>query len=325
MDAALNGHVDVVRFLLDAGADANAKSMKSGHHRPLHRVVEHRKSMPKTARQVEIVKLLLEGGADVSARATAINVTPIALAAMGPEPQFLPLLLAYLDRWDLFTAAVMGEPRQVATILQRDPARANAADVNGMTALHYVAASRLGRIDPARAAGLARVAELLIAAGADVNAKVGDDPLPVIYFAAGNPPVLRQLLANGASPADAMQPTLRNADYETAKHLLDAGADVKSPRASAWVAEFVHRGLYMQARWLIERGADANGCTASDGRSALHWAAQRGASVEFAQFLLDHGADVYQRDARGATPLDLAKAKAKARPRLVDLLGERRV
>jgi hypothetical protein len=168
-EAAASGHAAIVRCLLDGGADANAISPDEHRCRPLHRVIQHDDNCD-TPDHLEVVKVLLEhGGADACARATLLNVSAIALAAITGRRQFFPLLLPYLERWDIFTAAVLGEARHVATILQRNPDQAKAIDPhNGMTALDYATASRLGQADAQTRANLQRIAQLLIDAGAPI-------------------------------------------------------------------------------------------------------------------------------------------------------------
>jgi ankyrin repeat protein len=52
-------------------------------------------------------------------------------------------------------------------------------------------------------------------------------------------------------------------------------------------------------------------CRSQDGGSPLHEAAGNG-FVEFAQLLIDNGADVNQRDDNGKTPLTIALQYKKA-------------
>jgi hypothetical protein len=171
-EAAANGHAAVVRCLLDGGADANAISQDEHRCRLLHRVIQHSDDALTTPDQLDVVKVLLEhGGADAGARGTLLNVSAIAFAAMTGRRQFLPLLLPYLERWDIFTAAVLGEARHVATILQRNPEQAKAIDQpNGMTALDYATASRLGAGNTEVSEDLQRIAQLLIESGATPGA-----------------------------------------------------------------------------------------------------------------------------------------------------------
>jgi ankyrin repeat protein len=313
-DAAYHGHKDVVARLLHGGADANALLPSPQHYRPLHRVVEFHKTAPKLPEHEEIVQLLLENGADVYRRATALQLTPLALAAIGGQTQFIPLLLPYLEGWDLFTAAVLGEVRQVTTFISRDPRCVLAADVNGMTALHYAAASRIGGQSEKAVANLRRVAELLIEHGADLNGYVEHGPhgpATPTAFAAGNPAVLQLLLLQGTDPTDALAPALWDGDVAIADAMVRAGADLQSMRAANWVAQFTQRGYYPQAQWLIERGADPTGRT--DGRTALHWAIQRGASIDFVRFLLDHHSDTKATTPDGLNALELAESCKKAK------------
>lgn len=313
-DAAYHGHVDVVARLLQGGANADALLPSAQHYRPLHRVIEFHKSAPKQSAHEEIVQLLLQNGADVYHRATALQLTPIALAAIGGQNQFIPLLLPYLESWDVFTAAVLGEVRQVKTFLERDPRCVLKADKNGMTALHYVAASRIGVDDEMISMNLRRVAELLIEHGADLNGIVEHGPhgpMSPTAFAAGNPPVLQLLLLQGTDPTDALAPALWDGNDGIADAMANAGADLQSMRAANWVAQFTQWGYYPQAQWLIERGTDVTGRT--DGRTALHWAIQRGASIDFVRFLLDHHSDTQITTPDGLSALELAQKCKKAK------------
>ena len=72
--AAQRGHLDVVRTLLEAGADANKAS--DGGHSPLYFAAQNGR--------VDVLSILLQGGADAN-RPTEIGVTPLLIAAQqGP-------------------------------------------------------------------------------------------------------------------------------------------------------------------------------------------------------------------------------------------------
>lgn len=60
------GHVDVVKLLLDRGADINTKDKEAGST-PLHGA--------SSLGYVDVIKLLLEKGADINAKDTRIRYT----------------------------------------------------------------------------------------------------------------------------------------------------------------------------------------------------------------------------------------------------------
>jgi len=64
--------------------------------------------------------------------------------------------------------------------------------------------------------------------------------------------------------------------------------------------------------WLLARGADPS-LRLDDGRTTLHLAADRNSGVRVIQMLLDHGADMDAVDDLGHTPLYYAKLNDKAR------------
>jgi ankyrin repeat protein len=103
-------------------------------------------------------------------------------------------------------AVVLGDAAQVEAELCRDPAAATRVDPgSGWTALHLACASRF-HLDPARAPGLARVARLLLDAGADIDGQSAGRrcwrPLECAVTSANssrnNEPIIRLLLDRGA-------------------------------------------------------------------------------------------------------------------------------
>ena len=104
------------------------------------------------------------------------------------------------------TAVVIGDAARVEAKLRRDPGAAIRVDPgSGWTALHLACASRF-HLDPARAPGLAKVARLLLDAGAEIDGKSGGRrcwrPLECAVTSANssrnNEPIIRLLLDRGA-------------------------------------------------------------------------------------------------------------------------------
>jgi ankyrin repeat protein len=138
----------------------------------------------------------------------------------------------------------------------------------------------------ASAAGHREVVQILLRAGADVNA-VDERGWPAILRAAyfGHGGIVRALLESGASPdlretyegATALHFAARQNHPETVRLLLDAGASPNAVLRNGWTPLMwaVERGSPEIVRMLIEAGADPNAST-STGVTARQWAKRRG-------------------------------------------------
>ena len=316
MTAAFTGSTEIVRLLLEHGADPNVLSRNNHRHRPLHRVLEHKKTIPKGPSHVETVRVLLEHGARVELRGGHGRMTAPCLAAVGGEIQFLPVLRKYIGEWDIFTSVALGEEDRTRTLLDGDAGLANAVDENRWRPLNYAAASKAGRDDAGVAERLAAIAALLLERGAEVNR-----PPPALTSAIGNPAMMGALLDAGAKPDPGLISALWSVDYDSVERLLAAGADIRHPAVDDTLSELVQYGTYKMARFLIDRGANVNGVDDHRGRTALHWAAVRGAGRDFVRYLLDQGADPSITDQDGATALNIARDRK--RKTIVSMLRER--
>ena len=104
----------------------------------------------------------------------------------GASPEVAEILLALGGRWDAGSAAAHGRTDVLAALLDADPSLVSAPGGDGGTPLHV--------------AKDAATAELLIARGADPEARDVDHESTPLQYGIGNPEVARVLLAHGARP-----------------------------------------------------------------------------------------------------------------------------
>lgn len=250
--AVQNGHGDVVRLLVAAGADVNAASDVGN---PLHAAI--------ASGRTDMLSLLLDQGAIASGRSDErlAEVTPLGLA-LGVELRVVEALLDY------------------------------GVDPNELTTDHLV--------PPLASAALTISADrpeklrLLLAAGADLERRGRAACVPGSAERECTP-----LATTAAASPDAIAEVYRGA----LRTMGCADASETAPQASACTIvrpatdpAFVRRMLLDSARILIEAGADVNAPTAS-GKTPLVLARASG-QEELVKLLLRHGA----RDAAAAAP-----------------------
>jgi len=219
--AVRDGHADVVKLLIDNGADVNAANDRGVT--PLHRAI---------ACDGAMAKLLIERGAKVEA-ADERGRTPLHWAAVDGTPEAMTALVdagspialpEHEGRAPLHAAAVAGNESAVKALIARG-ASADVADRLGKTPLHLAARNGSDGVVAALLAGGAK---------ADVQDTFGVTPLQ--DAARGNAPaVASRLLEAGANPmlADAYGSTplhvaARYGRTPVARVLLAAGADAKA-------------------------------------------------------------------------------------------------
>ena len=226
--------------------------------------------------------LLIEAGATVDV-ANDLGATPLWLAASGEDAAIVQRLLE--SGADPSRTLRMGETALMAAARagQTDAVRwllAHGAEVDarererGQTALMWAAAERH-----------ADVVRLLTAHGADVHAR--SRVWVQLENTAGNTNGSGNFeMRHGGSTA--LLFVARNGDLETARALLEAGADVQDTAASGTSALVVaaHSGHADLARLLLGEGADPD--ADEGGYTALHAAVLR-SEVGLVSALLEHG------------------------------------
>jgi ankyrin repeat protein len=215
-----NGNREMVRILLGAGADINARN-RAGQTALM--------SLDRKA-NLDLVRDLLRAGADVNVRDQR-GETPLLSAATSSSFAVIQELVSYGAGMDaknnegttVLMRAAENSDFQVAKLLLKFGVDVNARDDNQETAL--LIAARWGSASTARA---------LIDARADVNAKDGDGRTALVLAAKGEDPQLASLLIDAGADVNAKDenentPLMIAADedrVQTIKALIEAGAKI---------------------------------------------------------------------------------------------------
>jgi ankyrin repeat protein len=248
--ASDKGHVEVVRVLLEHGADVTAQN--EDELTPLHRA-------SRSGRE-EIVRVLLEHGADPAAR-DKNRMTPLHWASARGHVEVARILLERSEdaeardkdgRTPLHYAAFEGRV-DIARILLKHGVDATVQDKDGRTPLHR--SSSEGHLE---------VTRLLLKHGVDATA-TDNDGRTVLHRASigGHVKVVRFLLDHGVDT------TIRDKNGWTPLHHASRGGHLKVTRV------------------FLEHGADET-IQDKNGDTPTNLALQRG-HIEVARILLDHG------------------------------------
>jgi ankyrin repeat protein len=306
VDAAARGDMGSLRSLLDGAADVNA-ARADGSSALAWAVYRDDSAM---------ADMLLAAGADANA-ANDYGVTPLHLACANGNDDIVRSLLeagAEPDRAKLtgetvlMTCAASGNLNAVRRLLDHGADPNAAEDAEDQTALMW-----------ATAGGHAGVVKELIGAGANVEARsrLIDEPEPYVnstpgltVFGSNYPPTVRFPGQTGGFTA--LYFAAQRGVVESARVLLDAGADVNSPHPEhgSPLIIAIASGHDDVARLFLERGADPDTKDAW-GIAPLHYALHEGLLIlnnfrpsrtdrfgwtryndpKLVRVLLEHGAD----------------------------------
>ena len=309
--ASCFGNVEIVRLLLDHGADPEANAEAGMGEKPLHKVSYGKYRSQEDG--VRVAQLLLECGADVNTRRSD-HQTPLHLASYFGNVEIVRLLLDH----------------------GADPEASATGDFEDKP-LHKVSYGKYR----SEADGV-RVVQLLLERGADVNTRRNDHWTPLhVASCFGNVEIVRLLLYHGADPeanveAGMGEKPLHKVSYgkyrsqedgvRVAQLLLERGADVNIRRNDCWTPLHIASrfGKFEIVQILIDHSAEVD---AVDDfcKTPLHDVSQgiyesQEDGVRIAQLLLDHGADVNAKSRAGNTPLTFASRSE--RPKLAELFLE---
>ncbi len=291
-EAADFGQKRIVELLLDRHADVNAKitgEWKAGST-PLHEAV--------CARHAEIVPLLVAHGANLSATNDA-GRTPLDEAVDLDDKEMVKLLLNAGAKATLASAACLADVAKAKEVIE------GGADVRASHPALLLAATH----------GDANMVSLLIAAGADVNARTDRDETP-LYMAIdkGHAAVAEMLMKAGADTniyarwSPLLHMAVDKGRIDIVRLLLANGADVNFRASeSGWTA--LHEAVRSYNEHIVQlrdRNSD-NGSAGEQNSKLMRVVADHKAMLEL---LTEHGADVNARNVRGWTPLHILLERA---------------
>ncbi|MFY9821298.1 MAG: ankyrin repeat domain-containing protein [Thermoanaerobaculia bacterium] len=196
-EAAKRGHQDAVRWLLQHGADANAREA-GDHTYPLHWAVAQG--------HLEIVRALLDAGGDAQGFGDVHLLDVIGWATVfheGDNPKVLSLLLERGARHHVFSAIAAGDLALIQTLVEQNPEaldRRLSRFEQKQSPLHFAMSRK--RYD---------VLDLLIELGADLEAEdmSGQTALAVAMLR-GDREAMSRLHAAGAQPPRMIAPASFN-------------------------------------------------------------------------------------------------------------------
>lgn len=174
------------------------------------------------------VRRLLAASPHLARDRTEDGISAVLWAMYVGEPVLAEQVARAAGALDVFEVTALGKTGQLTDLLAQDPQAVSARTADGFTALHLAAFF-----------GQPRAAELLIAAGAEIDARASNTMrvTPLHSAAAGRrPQVVRILLDNDADPTlrqdggyTPLHSAAMNGDVESTSLLLDGGADPDQP------------------------------------------------------------------------------------------------
>ncbi|MFC1836055.1 ankyrin repeat domain-containing protein [Thermodesulfobacteriota bacterium] len=289
MIAARNGNTEVVRVLLDNGADVNAWDHDYSRKTPLMVAVD--------SGSIDTVKLFLDRGANPNAE-DITKATAMSAKYASDRPEIAKLLrdrgsnISHAGGSLLAAAVRSGDIEQVRSLLEQG-VDASGSGYSGNKPLMDAASN-----------GHTHVAKTLLDRGAKVDSTNSDGETALIEAAGSGHSTTVALLLDHGADVNHRAKTGYNALWDACSSLTKPGVAIDASLI----------------RLLLDRGAEVNIGTIH-GMTSLNWAVHAG-DMPAVELLLDHGADHQARDYMGDTAL--MKAEKEGYEEIANLLRKSR-
>ena len=311
--AAGRGHLEVVKYLVEKGADVNARN-KYGWT-PLHCAIEiygggiaHFEIVPagentfelkekkREASSGEIVRYLIKNGADVNAKDNE-GYTPLYYAITLEDMESAHILIENgsnvnerTEESTLFHILVAKGNLELVKLAVERGANINARDKDGLTLLHYALAGRKTRIF-----------KYLVKKGADIHVR-DIQGLTILHYAAilGNFEVVKYLIEKKG-----FDPNVKSLNNETPLHRASVSCNLEI------------------IKYLVEeKGVDVN-VKNDKGSLPIHYSVlgnvfnsylsllsgeetSKSSCKDVVEYLIEKGNDINAKNKLGLTPLHIA-------------------
>ena len=199
-------------------------------------------------------------------------------------------------------------------LLDAKPSLLGVTDRQGRNLLHLACSASCAKLNVPEAVS-ARLVNLLLDRGLDIESPVGRDACTVLFFAVArgrNRTLVKLLIKRGAKPASAPGGGLFAAgwweDIEILDLLIRAGAPLDivvgvTPFLACWCWR-----RFEAAKFLARKGANVN-YRDRKGRTALHHGVEREYDPALLKWLVEHGASPDIKDRDGVSPRARASRK----------------
>lgn len=331
--AALSGHTEVVRFLLERGVPADQRNASA--ETPLQYLIYYMNEEMPVERALAVIDELASADADMDAK-NQENDTVLAVATVRGNRELVKSLLEKgatpnNARLGLVAASASRADETILRLLLQSGANPNRPISEGGPLPLWIAVGGSDEPDDIT------IEKILVEAGADLNMKSTEARSSALWLAStnGKPKTLAFLVEAGAEVngiasegqnLTALHGAVVMNDPETVEILLENGADPNATIKDGWTPLLFSAWYSSEieiAEALIAKGAKVNAQNISDA-TALHYAALKG-NLPMIQLLMDSGADPHLANKFGRDAMEEAKHNDQwqARTLINELISER--